>query len=193
MHGAGPVSCPRPLAFETLIAWWLGELPQAEAGALEGHLFSCAHCASRGEELAALAAGVRAAVRSGAVGMTVSAPFVERMKEAGLRLREYRLASGETVNCTLRADEDAVVSRLRAPLAGVTRLDALQRVEVGGVRGPEARVEDVPFDPASGEVLFVPIPAQLKKMPAHTFRVRLVAVGAEGEAAIGDYTFAHTP
>ena len=53
-----------PLAFETLIAWWLGELPQAEAGALEGHLFSCAHCASRGEELAALAAGVRAAVRS---------------------------------------------------------------------------------------------------------------------------------
>ena len=110
--------------------------------------------------------------------MTVSAPFVERMKEAGLRLREYRLASGDTVNCTLRADEDAVVSRLRAPLAGVTRLDALQRVEVGGVRGPEARVEDVPFDPASGEVLFVPIPAQLKKMPAHTFRVRLVAVGA---------------
>ena len=185
--------CANPLPFETLLAWWLGELPEAEADALEEHLLSCAHCASRGEELAALAAGVRAAVRSGAVGLVVSSPFVERMKEAGLRLREYRLAAGETVNCTLRADEDAVVSRLRAPLAGVTRLDALQRLEVAGVATPEVRVEDVPFDPESGEVLFVPMPAALKKMPAHTFRVRLVAVGAGGEAAIGDYTFAHTP
>jgi len=187
------VSCPTPLPFETLLAWWLGELPDAEAEALDEHLFSCAHCARRGEELAALAAGVRHAVRSGAVGLVVSAPFVERMREAGLRLREYRLAAGETVNCTLRADEDAVVARMRAPLAGVTRLDALHRVEVGGVEGPEVRVEGLPFDPASGEVLFVPMPAALKKMPAHTMRVRFVAVGAGGEAAIGDYTFAHTP
>ena len=187
------MSCLRPLPFETLIAWWLGELPEAEAGALEEHLLACAHCVSRGEELAVLAAGVGAAVRSGAVGLSVSAPFVERMKEAGLRLREYRLAAGETVNCTLRADEDAVVSRLSAPLAGVMRLDALHRLEVGGVEGPEVRVQDVPFDPAAGEVLFVPMPAALKKMPAHTFRVRLVAVGAGGETAIGDYTFAHTP
>ena len=187
------MSCASPVPFETLTAWWLGELPAAEEAALEEHVFACAHCARRGEELAALAAGVRAAVRAGAVGLAVSAPFVERMREAGLRLREYRLAAGETVNCTLRADEDAVVSRLLAPLAGVTRLDALQRLEVGGVAGPEVRVEDVPFDPASGEVLFVPMPAALKKLPAHTFRVRLVAVGTGHEAAIGDYTFAHTP
>ena len=185
--------CERPLPFETLTAWWLGELRETEAEAVEEHLFSCAHCARRGEELAALAAGVRTAVRSGAVGLAVSAPFVERLKEAGLRLREYRLAAGETVNCTLRADEDAVVSRLRAPVAGVTRLDVLQRLEVGGVEAPEVRVEDVPFDPEAGEVLFVPTPAWLKQMPAHTFRVRLVAVGAGGEAAIGEYSFVHTP
>jgi hypothetical protein len=186
------VSCPSPLPFESLLAWWLGELPEADEAALEEHLLACAHCARRGEELTALAAGVRAAVRSGAVGLMVSALFVERMREAGLRLREYRLAAGETVNCTLRVDEDAVVGRMRAPLAGVTRLDALQRLEVGGVEGPEVRVEDVPFDPSSGEVLFVPMPAALKKMPAHTMRVRLVALGAGGEAVIGDYAFAHT-
>jgi hypothetical protein len=180
---------------ETLLAWWLGELPEAEAEVetLEEHLFACTPCARRGEELVALAAGVRAAVRSGAVGLMVSAPFVERMWKAGLRLREYHLSAGETVNCTLRADEDAVVGRMRAPLTGVTRLDALQRIEVRGVEGPEVRVEDVPFDPSSGEVLFVPMPAALKKMPAHTMRVRLVAVGAGEEAVIGDYTFAHTP
>lgn len=187
------MNCQTPLPIEMLTAWWLGELPEPEEQALEEHLLACADCARRGEELAALAAGVRAAVRSGAVGLTVSAPFVERMKAAGLRLREYRVPAGETVSCTLRADEDAVVSRLSAPLAGVTRIDALQRLEVGGVEEPEVRVEDVPFDPASGEVLFVPTPAWVKRMPAHTFRVRLVAVEAAGEAAIGDYTFAHRP
>ena len=187
------MSCARPLPFETLTAWWLGELPPAEAGALEEHLFACAHCARRGEELAALVGGVRAAVRSGAVGLMVSAQFVERLKEAGLRLREYRLAAGETVNCTLRTDEDAVVARMRAPLGGVTRLDVLQRLEVGGVEAPEVRVEDVPFDAAAGEVSFMPMPAWVRKMPAHTMRVRLVAVGAAGEAVIADYAFAHRP
>jgi hypothetical protein len=30
-------------------------------------------------------------------------------------------------------------------------------------------------------------------MPAHTFRMRLVAVGAHGAKPLGDYTFIHTP
>jgi hypothetical protein len=115
------------------------------------------------------------------------------MKHAGLRLREYRIDSGGRVNCTIRTDEDAVVSRIRAPLSGVKRLDALQRLEVGGVEQPEVRLEDVPFDPRSGEVLFIPPPAALKKMPAHRMRMRLVAVGEAGETPLGEYTFAHSP
>ena len=121
------------------------------------------------------------------------APSVETMKQAGMRLREYRIDPGGRVNCTIRADEDAVVSRIRAPLAGVRRLDALQRVEVGGVEEPEVRLEDVPFDPRSGEFIFIPHPAALKKMPAHRFRVRLVSVGEAGEVPVGEYTFEHSP
>jgi Putative zinc-finger len=185
--------CKDPIAFESLAAYWLGELPVAEGEKLEEHLFACAHCAGRLEWLAALSAGVRAAVRAGALGLVVSAPFVEAMKRAGMRLREYRLGPGGSVNCTIRADEDAVVSRIGAPLAGVRRIDMLQRVEVGGVEQPEVRLEDVPFDPRSGEVLFIPPPAALKKMPAHRFRVRLVSVGEAGEAQVGEYTFAHSP
>jgi hypothetical protein len=177
-----------PINFEYLVAYWLGELRAAEEEKIEEHLFACAHCAARLEWLAALAAGVRAAVRAGRVGLMVSAPFVEAMKRSGLRLREYRLDPGTTVNCTIRADEDAVVSHMRAPLAGVTRVDALERVEVGGVAQAEVRVEDVPFDLASGEVLFIPPP---RVMPAHTMRMRLVSVG-EGRTALGS-TFAHTP
>jgi hypothetical protein len=94
------------------------------------------------------------------------------------------------VNCTIRADDDAVVSRIRAPLAGVKRLDVV-RVRDGG--GPEVRLADVPFDAERGEVLWIPSAAWLKTMPAFTTRMRLIAVGEAGEKRIGDYTFNHSP
>jgi anti-sigma factor RsiW len=180
------------LSLETLIAYWLGELPAAEEGPLEEHLFACAGCSARLEALAALAAGIRATVREGRVAAVISAPFLEALKRQGLRIREYRVPPGGRVACTLRADEDAVVSRLQAPLAGVKRVDALRRLEVAG-EVTETRVENVPFDPAAGEVLHLPSAAGLRKLPAHTLRVRLVAVDAAGEREIGEYTFAHTP
>jgi anti-sigma factor RsiW len=180
------------ISLETLIAYWLGELPAAAQEPLEEHLFACASCSARLEELAALASGIRAAVREGKVKAMISAPFLDALKRQGLRIREYRVPPGGRVNCTLRADDDAVVSRLQAPLAGVKRIDALQRLELGG-EVFETRLEDVPFDPAAGEVLSLPSAAGLRKLPAHTLRVRLVAVDEAGERPLGEYTFAHTP
>jgi anti-sigma factor RsiW len=183
----------RHLELERLAAYWVGELSPAEAEKAEQHFFACEACAARLEWLAELADGVRTAVRTGALGMIVSAPFVEAMKRAGMRLREYRTDPGMTTHCTIRADDDAVISRLRAPFAGATRLDMLHRVEIGGAAQGEVRIEDVPFDPAAGELVFIPPAAALKKMPAHAMRVRLLAVEGAGERVIGDYTFSHTP
>jgi hypothetical protein len=184
------MTCRDPIDYETLVAYWLGELPATRESMLEEHLFGCAHCTTRLEGLAALASGVRMAVNGGEVGMFVSEPFVEAMREAGLRLREYRLEPGGSVNCTIRAGDDAVISRLRAPLAGVERLDAV-RTRGGGE--PEERLADVPFDAETGEVLMLPSAAWLKSMPAFTMRVRLVAVGEAEERSVGDYTFNHSP
>jgi anti-sigma factor RsiW len=181
------------LDFERLAAYWLGELPAAEAEEAEEHFFACEACAGMLEWLAELADGVRTAVRAGALGMVVTQPFVEAMKRAGMRLREYRTDSGMTTHCTIRADEDAVISRIRAPLTGVTRVDMVTGIEVRDVAQGDVRAEDVPFDATSGEVIFIPPPAALKKMPAHTIRVKLLAVEGAGERVIGDYTFAHTP
>ncbi|HQW37639.1 MAG TPA: hypothetical protein PLK52_00975 [Usitatibacteraceae bacterium] len=181
------MTCGRPIDFESLVAWWLGEASSDDA--IEEHLLACAHCSGRLEWLAALPDGVRAVVREGRVSMVVSAPFVESMRRSGLRLREYRLDPGGSVNCTIRADDDAVVSRLRAPLAGVKRLDVVRAQEAG----PEERIADVPFDAAAGEVLLVPSAAWLKTMPAFTTRTRLVAVGEAGETQVGEYTFVHSP
>ena len=185
--------CRNPIELERLAAYWLGELAAGEAEKVEEHFFACAHCSGRLEWLAALSDGVRAAVRAGAFGLVVSAPFVEALKQAGFRLREYRNAPGGRLECTMAAEDDAVVSRLQAPLAGVRRLDLVQNVRVGADDWPEMRLEDVPFDPAGGEVLYILPPKALKAMPAHTARMRLVSVGEAGERAIGEYAFAHTP
>jgi len=187
------VRCAKPIEFEALVAYWLGELPEAAEAPIEEHFFDCAYCARRLEELAALASGIRAAVRNGAVQAVITQPFLERMKRQGMRIREYRLEPGERVACTIRADDDAVVSRLRAPLAGVKRVDALQSQDLGDGRVQQWRLEDVPFDPDAGEVLSLPSAAALKKLPAHTVRIHLVAVDEAGERPLGEYTFAHTP
>jgi hypothetical protein len=184
--------CAQPLDHETLIAYWLGELPAPAEEAVEAHYFACTACARRLERLAAFAAGIRAAVKDGAVQAVTTPAFVEQLKREGLRIREYATALGEHVACTLREDEDAVVGRVRAPLAGVTRLDVLQRVEVGGAT-EEWRAADVPFDAEAGEVVILPSAARLRTLPASTVRVRLVAVDAAGERLLGEVTFAHTP
>jgi len=182
--------CAKPVELETLIAYWLGELK--DEAALEEHLMGCAHCAMRLEELAATAQGIRAAVRSGAVSLSPTQRFLDSLKGAGMRIREYPAVPGETIHCTITADDDAVMSRLKAPLAGVKRVDALRTLTVGG-RVERQRAEDVPFDAAAGEVLFMPPATQLKKMPAHTWHVQLVAVDDAGERPLAEYTFDHRP
>jgi hypothetical protein len=86
-----------------------------------------------------------------------------------------------------------VVGRMQAALTGVKRVDALQSIDLGDDRAQQWRVEDVPFDPDAGEVILLPSAAELKKLPAHTLRVRLVARDEAGERPLGEYTFAHTP
>ena len=185
--------CAEPIEFEALVAYWVGELPTAAEAPIEEHLFGCAHCTRRVEELAALAFGIRAVVRRGAVQAVITPPFLETMKRQGMRIREYRLAPGERVACTIGADDDAVVSRLQVALAGVKRVDALHSLDLGDGHQRQWRVEDLPFDPSTGEVLALPAAEALKRSPAHTFCVRLLAVDESGERTLGEYTFAHTP
>ena len=184
--------CAKPIEFEALVAYWLGELPAAAEAPIEEHIFGCAYCTRRLEELATLAFGVRAAVRNGAVPAVITKPFLEYMKRQGMRIREYRLAPGERVACTIRADDDAVVSRMQVPLAGVQRVDALQSVDLGDGHVQQWRLEDVPFDPNADEVLALPSAGALRKLGTHIFRVQLVAMDESGERPLGEYTFAHT-
>ncbi|MCG6954219.1 MAG: hypothetical protein LJE90_17765, partial [Betaproteobacteria bacterium] len=65
-------------------------------------------------------------------------------------------------------------------------------VEIEG-RFERWRDEDVAFERAAGEVLLLPAAAKLRKMPAHIWRMQLVAVDEAGERALAEYSFDHTP
>ena len=151
---------------ETLLAWWLHETDAAETDVVDEHLLRCDACGETLDALLALADGVRAAFKAGLVGAIASAEFVAKVATRGHRVREYRLPWNGGV--------DAVLEFSYAP----------------GVRH---RIEDVPFDAGAGEVIYLPKIAEVKRAPAHTHTVTLIATRDGAERSLGTYTFRHRP
>jgi hypothetical protein len=183
-----PSHCRAPVRDDALVAYWLGELDESAEASLELHLLACSECSERLAGIVALADGVRRAVAEGAVRMFVTDAFVNDAARRGMRIREYRVPCNGSVNCSVAQEDELLVSRLEAPLAGVERLDAI--VYVDGAQTDILR--DVPFDATRGQVVWIPKLAHLRALPSHAQRIRLMAVDRAGERVIGDYTFNHT-
>lgn len=180
--------CSAPLDERTLVEYWLDELPENAEAAIDEHLLGCGHCSARLAGLVALAGGIREALRAGRLQAVVSDAFVRRLAAQGLQVREYRVARNQAVNCTVAPEDDFVISRLEAPLAGVVRLDLV--IHAPGL--PEEVREDIPFDAARGEVIMSADVPRLRGMPSHRLRFELVAVDDGGRRLIGEYTFNHS-
>jgi hypothetical protein len=173
---------------ETLLAYWLDELDDDAAAEVEAHLFECDDCGARLRELLKLREAVKREFLAGQLPSAVSGEFVRHLKEDGLRVREYSLAPGGSVACTVAPDDDLVVSHLRADLAGVRQLD-VEFEDAGGVR----RSRHITFDATKGEVSLVAPTVLLKSMGKSTQVMRLLAVTLDAERVVGEYTFNHTP
>jgi hypothetical protein len=179
------------------MAYWLGELDgsrdepaRTREPELEEHLFGCENCGARLREIVQLGEGIRRVTRAGGVHAVLTAEFIRRLQGSGVRVREYRLQPGGSVNCTVAPEDDLVIAHLHAPLAGVQRLDmVLDDVPSGAHR----RAEDVAFDPAADEIVMMPNVMGLRQLGVATQRARLLAVEREGERVIGEYTFNHSP
>lgn len=182
--------CTSPIPLPTLLEYWLGELDEAREAQLDEHLLGCDRCSANLQSLVDIADGVRAAMRAGSVGAVFPEAFLKQLAAQGLRLREYHVPHNGSVNCTVAPDDDLLISRLDAPLAGVERLDLERWVDESA---DIERLRDVPFDAAAGEVVFTSRMEQIRALPASTMRVRLLAVGPSGERLVGQYTFNHTP
>ena len=176
--------------FEELLAYWLAETDAGATDRIEQHLMACDACGEQVDELAALSAGVKAALRAGHIGAMATDAFVRQVAARGLRVREYRVERNGSVQCTVGPDDDLLVAHMAAPLAGVQRVDAVAEVSVEpGVRH---RLEDIPFDPRQDEVVLLPRLSLVRAFPQHTVRLQLLAVDADGVTReLGHYTFHH--
>jgi len=183
-------SCQSPLALDTLIAYWLGEMDSDTEEQTEEHYIGCAYCSQRLEQLEGLAQGIRQLARTSGVNMIANDAFVRRLTEDGLHVREYRVPLNGSVNCTVAAEDDFVVGRLEVPLAGVQRVDLLTLDGDGDIALCQ---EDIPFVAESDNVVFIPGIDVIRAMPKSTLHVRLLAVDDMGEHILGDYKFNHTP
>jgi hypothetical protein len=179
------------IAPDLLLQDWLGETDAATREAVDAHLMACDACGELLDGLLALGAGVRGAVRAGTVAVVTGPAFVDGLAARGVRVREYRVQHNGTVNCTVAPDDEMLVSRLQAPLVGVQRLD--MTMEVSFAPGVLHRWADIPFDAATGEVLFLPGVANVRTLPAHTMQLALLAPDEAGTREIGRYVFHHTP
>ena len=186
------MSAPAPhLALATLLDYWLRDTDDATTERVDAHLMQCDACGELLDGLVALGAGVRGAFRAGSVRAFAGAGFLRQLDAQGVRIREYRLPHNGSVNCTVAPEDELLVTRLDAPLQGVQRLDAIVRVSTEP--GAQHRLEDLPFDAASGEVLFFSSLAQVRQLPAHTMELTLVAVADGGARELGRYAFHHSP
>lgn len=184
-----PSACQSPLTWDSLLAYWLGELDAEREAQVEEHYLGCEPCSRRLQQLVALAQGVRDITRTSGVSLVISEPFVQRLVEQGMRVREYRLPLNGAVNCTVAPEDDFVVAYLKAPLEDVQQLDLIY-LDGDGESG--MRLHDIPFTADSGSVVFSSGIDTLRALPTTTLRVRLLAIDNNGERTIGDYTFHHT-
>lgn len=184
------MTCSAPIGLARLVEYWFGELDELDEAVVDEHLLGCGECSGNLQSLLGLAGGVRALVRQGAVRAVVTDAFLKRLAAQGLRLREYQVPCNGSVHCTVAPDDDLIVARLKAPLEGVERVDAvLLEFDEAGAH----RLQDIPFDASADEVVFTPRIGNIRAGGPWTARLQLVAVDRQSERLIGEYTFFHTP
>ncbi len=183
-------SCADALDLPVLLDYWLGELAPDAEERVEEHLLGCAACADRLGELVALTGGVYSLANRGVVRAVVTGAFLQHLVDNGLTVREYRLAPGGRVECTVTPSDDFVAARLAADLRGARRID-LVRCDADGRE--QMRLQDIPVSPSEQEVVLLERIDRIRALPACVRRVKLVAQGAEGERLLAEYTFVHTP
>ena len=178
--------CER-VAFADLTDYAAGELPEAEAAAIEEHLFSCAECGARAAELEAMVRAIRPAVRSAEVGGFVTDAVLNQLAREGVRVRTFALSPGAVVPCAVWDDDELMALRLRGDVGGASEVTLSQRVagtEVSRATGEVAAS-------SHGEIIYAIPAAWVRQLPVVQVDVLLTAHEGGEERPIGSYTLVH--
>ena len=174
------MTCP-PL--EDLAAWSLRESPQEGADALEDHLFSCDRCAERASTLETLIRGLSS------TPPPLLTPERRRRLEASVHpLPVVPVSPGERATIQLGGAAQLGLWVMRAPLAGVERLDCELRTTEGS---PLTTYTDVPFDAERGEVVLACQTHYRALGAPDDMVVRVVSVEPAGRRQLGEYYLHH--
>jgi hypothetical protein len=164
-----------------------GDLPEAEAVAIEEHLFSCADCGARAAEADALVRAISTAVRSAKVGGFVTDAVLNRLARDGVRVRTYALSPGAVVPCAVWADDEILALRLRGDFGSAGDVTISQRVagvEVGRATGEVAAKSDQ-------EIIYLEPADRIRQLPVVQVEVLLTTHEGDEERQIGSYTLVH--
>src|SRR4051794_6751629 len=180
--------CQRPMSDAVLLDYWAGDLPDDETNTVEEHLFACADCSARLQQIAALGAGLSTLARRGRVSGIVSRGLVNRLQRDGAHVRMFWLAPGETVPCAVFPGDDVVVTALRADFSGV---DAVTLSVTGAGGSAFGQCDDVPVAALGGEVLWATPAALVQQMPSMRLQLTLTSAGATHDE-LGRYVLEHS-
>jgi anti-sigma factor RsiW len=180
--------CTTPIDFVDVVDYWAGDLPPTRADRLEEHVFACAECARELAAGEALARGIARAVRQGRFHSIVTDAVLNRLARDGVRIRMYTLEPGAVVPCSVWADDDLVVTRIRADFSGVASATVVTRLAAG----PEiSRQSDVLVRPGQDEIIDAISASLLRQLPTTSVRLTVTGRTATGERTIGEYVLEH--
>ncbi len=126
----------RPVSTQDLSAYWLGELDGAQESRARRAPVRVCRVQRAAAHVVDLGAAIRSELLRGDFGFVLPAAFIRRLKDAGLRVREYELEPGGSVDCTVTRGGR---SRRRAPARAAARRAAARSADPRFGRGLDAR------------------------------------------------------
>jgi anti-sigma factor RsiW len=139
--------CAAPAPWETLVAYWAGDMSAADGEALEEHLMGCASCTAASARVAAITETLRAMIPP-----VVTRAAVERLRAKGARVLESRFAPGERREATFPRDADLLIFHLTGlDLSRASHVELVVRDEATG--SILVAVGEAAFDAGAGELL----------------------------------------
>jgi hypothetical protein len=174
------MNCPD---LETLGAYCLGELADADGASFEEHYFACDRCTGRLARMQAFVGQLETMLPH-----ILTPERRKRLEASGQPLAVTRLAPGG--HGTIRFGGPTALGFwiLRAPLSTAERVDFELR-EAGGA--PVLALRDVPFDREQGEVVLACQSAYRELGVPTALRARISSVEASGRSAVSEYVLDH--
>lgn len=172
-----------PIAFETLVDYWSGELAPEQEAALDEHLIACESCSALSARVAAITEALRAVIPA-----VVSPEMLAVLGARGLRIVENPMQPGEASDAIFPADADILLHRLSGlRLTPDARVRFVMRVEQTGE--VLLALDDVPVDREHDTVL-VACQQHFASLP-HDTVAELHVQTPEGRERVERYTIRH--